>query len=51
MTARSLYPHRHLLDMEGLELTAATSLIDAAESFFDVSRRAVRKVPTLRGGF
>jgi aspartate carbamoyltransferase catalytic subunit len=49
MTARSLFPHRHLLGMEGLEAVAATSLLDAAESFFDVSRRAVRKVPTLRG--
>ncbi|MEP7126408.1 MAG: aspartate carbamoyltransferase catalytic subunit [Byssovorax sp.] len=49
MTARSLYPHRHLLGMEGLDAVAATSLLDAAESFFDVSRRAVRKVPTLRG--
>ena len=49
MSARSLYPHRHLLGMEGLDRAAAGSLLDAAESFFDVSRRAVRKVPTLRG--
>ena len=49
MTARSLYPHRHLLGMEGLDEGAIVSLLDAAESFFDVSRRAVRKVPTLRG--
>jgi aspartate carbamoyltransferase catalytic subunit len=35
--------------MEGLDAVAAVSLLDAAESFFDVSRRAVRKVPTLRG--
>jgi aspartate carbamoyltransferase catalytic subunit len=49
VSARSLYPHRHLLGTEGLEPAAITSLLDAAESFFDVSRRAVRKVPTLRG--
>jgi len=49
MTARSLYPHRHLLGTEGLDQAAIGSLLDAAESFFDVSRRAVRKVPTLRG--
>ena len=49
MSARSLYPHRHLLGTEGLDVAAITSLLDAAESFFDVSRRAVRKVPTLRG--
>ena len=49
MTARTAYPHRHLLGIEGLDAPAITSLLDAAESFFDVSRRSVRKVPTLRG--
>ena len=49
VSARSLYPHRHLLGIEGLGREAITSLLDAAESFFEVSRRAVRKVPTLRG--
>ena len=49
MSARSLYTHRHLLGMEGIDKAGAVSLLDAAESFFDVSRRAVRKVPTLRG--
>jgi len=49
VSARSLYPHRHLLGIEGLDRPAITSLLDAAESFLDVSRRSVRKVPTLRG--
>jgi aspartate carbamoyltransferase catalytic subunit len=49
VSARSLYPHRHLLGTEGLDPPAITSLLDAAESFFGVSLRAVRKVPTLRG--
>jgi len=49
MPARSLFPHRHLLGIEGLDAPAITSLLDAAASFFDVSRRSVRKVPTLRG--
>jgi aspartate carbamoyltransferase catalytic subunit len=49
VSARTLYTHRHLLGVEGLEAPAITSLLDAAESFFDVSRRSVRKVPTLRG--
>jgi aspartate carbamoyltransferase catalytic subunit len=49
VNARTLYPHRHLLGIEGLEPAAITSLLDAAESFFGVSRRSVRKVPTLRG--
>jgi aspartate carbamoyltransferase catalytic subunit len=42
-------PYQHLLGIEGLPRDALTALLDAAESFFDVSRRAVRKVPTLRG--
>ncbi|MRG90925.1 aspartate carbamoyltransferase catalytic subunit [Polyangium spumosum] len=48
-TARARYPHRHLLGIEGLEEPEILSILDAAESFFDVSRRSVRKVPTLRG--
>jgi aspartate carbamoyltransferase catalytic subunit len=43
------FRHRHLLGIEGLSTEEITSLLNAAESFFDVSRRSVRKVPTLRG--
>jgi len=43
------FRHRHLLGIEGLTVEEITSILNAAESFFDVSRRAVRKVPTLRG--
>jgi aspartate carbamoyltransferase catalytic subunit len=43
------YPHRHLLGIEGLTRDDITAVLDAAESFFGVSLRAVRKVPTLRG--
>ena len=39
----------HLLQIEGLSADELTSLLDTAESFFDVSKRAVRKVPALRG--
>jgi len=49
MPARTYFPHRHLLGIEGLERPAIESLLDASASFFDVSRRSVRKVPTLRG--
>ena len=41
--------HRHLLDTETLAGPDALRILDAAETFFEVSRRAVRKVPTLRG--
>jgi aspartate carbamoyltransferase catalytic subunit len=40
---------RHLLDIEGLDTRDIVQLLDTAEVFFDVSRRKVRKVPTLRG--
>jgi aspartate carbamoyltransferase catalytic subunit len=40
---------RHLLQMEGAAEADVARVLDAAESFFEVSRRAVRKVPTLRG--
>jgi aspartate carbamoyltransferase catalytic subunit len=49
VSARAAFPGRHLLGVEGLPASAITALLDAAESFFDVSRRSVRKVPTLRG--
>ncbi len=40
---------RHLLQMEGVDAATALQTLDDAEAFFEVSRRAVRKVPTLRG--
>ena len=49
MTTEARFSHRHLLGIEGLERGEIVAILDAAESFFDVSRRSVRKVPTLRG--
>jgi aspartate carbamoyltransferase catalytic subunit len=46
---RARFPHRHLLGIEGLAPAEILAILDAAESFFGVSRRSVRKVPTLRG--
>jgi aspartate carbamoyltransferase catalytic subunit len=40
---------RHLLDVRGLDAATVHSLLDLAETFFEVSPRPVRKVPTLRG--
>ena len=42
-------PRRHLLAIEELETPEILAYLDTAEVFIDVSRRAVRKVPTLRG--
>jgi aspartate carbamoyltransferase catalytic subunit len=40
---------RHLLGIEGLDKETALGLLASAEAFYEVSRRPVRKVPTLRG--
>ena len=40
---------RHLLGIEDLSTRDVVQILDTAEVFFDVSRRPVRKVPTLRG--
>ncbi len=44
-------PFRHLslLSAADLSVDDVTAILDAAESFFEVSLRSVRKVPTLRG--
>ena len=43
------FPHRSLLDIEGLTKTDVERILDTTEAFLQVSRRPVRKVPTLRG--
>ncbi|HET9959286.1 MAG TPA: aspartate carbamoyltransferase catalytic subunit [Polyangiaceae bacterium] len=40
---------RHLLGIEDLSVAAAQRILNTAEAFYEVSRRPVRKVPTLRG--
>ena len=43
------FAHRHLLDIEGLTRPEVERILDTAKAFFEVSRRPIRKVPTLRG--
>jgi aspartate carbamoyltransferase catalytic subunit len=43
------FRHDHLLAIGQLDRTDVTQILDAAEAFIEVSRRPVRKVPTLRG--
>ncbi|MFW6050326.1 MAG: aspartate carbamoyltransferase catalytic subunit [Myxococcota bacterium] len=43
------FRHPHLLGIEGLDASDVIQILDAAEVFHEVSRRPVRKVPTLRG--
>jgi aspartate carbamoyltransferase catalytic subunit len=43
------FRHDHLLTIAQLSAEDVTEILDAAEAFIEVSRRPVRKVPTLRG--
>lgn len=43
------YARKDLLAIEPLSVEEVTSFLDAAEGFIEVSRREVKKVPTLRG--
>ena len=43
------FRHDHLLGIAQLDAEDVTQVLDAAEAFIQVSRRPVRKVPTLRG--
>ena len=40
---------QHVLDIESLQNSEILHILDTAEAFWEVSRRPVRKVPTLRG--
>jgi len=41
--------HRHLLGIEPLDADEIRLILDTAESFLEISRRPIKKVPTLRG--
>lgn len=43
------FRHHHLLTIDALDRGDVERILDTAEAFFEVSRRPVRKVPTLRG--
>lgn len=43
------FRHRHLLGIEDLDVADIRHVLDTAQAFAQVSRRPVRKVPTLRG--
>ena len=43
------FSQRHLTGIEGLSAADVLHVLDTATAFFEVSRRPVRKVPTLRG--
>ena len=43
------FRHHHLISIEQLDARDVAQILDLAETFFEVSRRPVRKVPALRG--
>ena len=49
MTEASSFRPRSLLSASDMDRNDVAAVLNAAESFFEVSRRKIRKVPTLRG--
>lgn len=49
MTSGETWNRRHLLGTSGLTRSEIVQILDTAESFVEVARRPIKKVPTLRG--
>lgn len=47
--AKSKWKQRHLLGLKDLSADEITTILDTTTSFVEISQRAVKKVPTLRG--
>ncbi len=47
--ASRAFPHRHLLGIEPLAAEDIVQVLDLGETFLEISERAIKKVPTLRG--
>lgn len=43
------FSHKHLLGIEGLGVDEIESILNATTAFKDISRREIKKIPTLRG--
>lgn len=43
------FTHKHLLGIQNLTASEITTVLDTAESFYEISTREVKKVPTLIG--
>lgn len=43
------FDHKHLLGIQDLDTSEILTVLDTAESLFEISKREVKKVPTLRG--
>ncbi|HIJ61857.1 MAG TPA: aspartate carbamoyltransferase catalytic subunit [Rhodospirillaceae bacterium] len=49
MTRETIFPHRHLLGIQGLAPTEISALLDLSDDYVDKNRSADRKMTTLRG--
>ncbi|MBU0479634.1 MAG: aspartate carbamoyltransferase catalytic subunit [Proteobacteria bacterium] len=49
MQSDYVFRHKHLLSMEDLSVQDISFILQTAESFKEISTRAIKKVPTLRG--
>ena len=43
------FEHKHLLGIQHLKASEIITILDTAESLYEISTREVKKVPTLRG--
>ena len=46
---RTVWTRKHLLGIADLEVAEIEMILDSADSFLEVARRPIKKVPTLRG--
>jgi aspartate carbamoyltransferase catalytic subunit len=46
---RTVWTRKHLLGVADLEVAEIEMILDSADSFLEVARRPIKKVPTLRG--
>ncbi|MBN2333501.1 MAG: aspartate carbamoyltransferase catalytic subunit [Deltaproteobacteria bacterium] len=46
---KKIFPHKDLLAIEGMTAQELMTILETAESFKEISRRPIKKVPTLRG--
>ena len=49
MTRQTIFPHRHLLGIQGLAPTEISALLDLSDEYVDKNRSTERKMTTLRG--
>ncbi len=49
MAPEYIFPHKHIFGIEQMSVQDITHILDTAESFKEISERAIKKVPTLRG--